>query len=80
MTITVEIKNTESPEDRSKELIVEVCRLHDWSPQTKQTLKGEQKCTVSVWPEQGIRLSERWSDKASTSGERQAEGFKIAEA
>ena len=68
MTISIQITNNESPDDMSKELVIETCRTEDWSLQQTRALKGGESTTVTVHSMQGLRLSERFVDTLQREG------------
>lgn len=63
MTIAVRIANMEKAEDATKELFVETLRP-DGSVQSFQTLKGQQFEMFYVHSNNGLRITERFADKA----------------
>lgn len=64
MTIAVKIQNLESPDDKTKELIVETLRP-DGTTFGFQTIHGGQEVVCHVHSAQGLKITERFVDRAN---------------
>lgn len=69
MTISIHIKNDESADDMSKELLIETINTADGFKEKStrhHVLRGGEEMTVTVYATQDIRLSDRFVDKVPT--------------